>query len=121
MCSRLTAIWRQQNVCGSLARDIEEGDLNDADFPDLYLGGAGMASGEYGGARAAKNIVFRVDACERACLDNAITELERNVDRGVVDAIKMFVEVTDRLWTGLHCQGHECSRMIYFAINRYRC
>lgn len=65
ICSRLAAMCRQQNDCVSLTRDREEGNLGGADFPDLCLGGVGVASGENGGTHAAKKMLFRVAALPR--------------------------------------------------------
>lgn len=43
-----------------------------------------------------RRFCFDVAAYERACLESATTELGRYyVDRGVVDAIRVFAEITD--------------------------
>lgn len=92
MCVHLAAMCRQQNDYGSLARDRAEGNLQSADFPDLYLGG--FDADDQKDAHA-KKMLLDVAAYEHACLENAMTELGKYLDKGVMDAIRVFIEVTD--------------------------
>ncbi|KKY33775.1 putative terpene synthase family protein [Diaporthe ampelina] len=93
MCAHLSAMCRQQNDYGSLARDRAEGNLNSADFSDLYLGVIDAEADK--DARAAKKMLLDVAAYEHACLENAMAELGRYLDQGVMDAIRVLIEVTD--------------------------
>lgn len=92
MCVHLAAMCRQQNDYGSLARDRAEGNLQSADFSDLYLGHVDADGGK---DVHAKNMLLDVAAYEHACVENAMKELGKYLDQGVMDSIRVFVEVTD--------------------------
>lgn len=92
MCVHLAAMCRQQNDYGSLARDRAEANLQSADFSDLYLGGVNTDGHK---DAHAKKMLLDVAAYERSCVENAMTELGKYVEQGVMDAVRVFIEVTD--------------------------
>lgn len=92
MCVHLAAMCRQQNDYGSLARDRAERNLQSADFSDLYLARVGADGSK---DAHAKKMLLDIAAYEHACVENAMTELDKYLDQGVMDAIRVFVEVTD--------------------------
>jgi hypothetical protein len=91
MCQHLAAMCRQQNDYGSISRDRAEGGLNSADFSDLYLGGVDGNGDDH----AAKKMLLDVAAYERACLENAMTELGKRLDQGSMNALRVFINITD--------------------------
>lgn len=93
MCNHLAAMCRQQNDYGSISRDRAEGGLNSADFSDLYLGGIDADGDDK--IHVAKEMLLNVAAYERSCLENSIMELGKYLDPGVMDALKVFVNITD--------------------------
>lgn len=93
MCNHLAAMCRQQNDYGSISRDRAEGGLNSVDFADLYLGGVDADGDDM--IHAAKQMLLDVAAYERACLENSMMELGKYLDSGVIDGLRVFIDITD--------------------------
>ncbi|KAF2478178.1 Ent-kaurene synthase [Lindgomyces ingoldianus] len=91
MCRHLAIMCRQHNDIGSVARDWLEGNLNSVDFGEftsLDVGGANLDA-------VRKAELLKVADYERRCLEQGMQELGKVVDGDVMQALRVFVEVTD--------------------------
>ena len=95
------------NDCGSIERDADERNVNSVNFPDLETetedrdtkdrgeGNDGGSSGEETWLGQRKRELLALTEYERACLDLALTRLEKEVSSEVMEKIMLFVDVTD--------------------------
>jgi hypothetical protein len=88
LCRHLASLCRMYNDAGSLKRDVQELNLNSANFPEFTLGSA----------KRIKEELLWIAEYERRGIDNAFSALEHELGdaaSGVLSALRLFVNVTD--------------------------
>ena len=90
---------RQYNDYGSIARDHAEKNLNIVNFPEFHGRGEDNETANHEDAEgireAIKNDLFWIAEYERDCLNGAVSKMEKEVDRSVIDPLRVFLDVTD--------------------------
>lgn len=94
-CRHLATMCRQYNDLGSVVRDQEERNLNSVNFPEFDAGNVNKAGSKKSLIDGRKRDLLAVAEYERRCLDRVIGELEPSLDKGVMEKLKLFIQVTD--------------------------
>ncbi|OTA91600.1 hypothetical protein M434DRAFT_397117 [Hypoxylon sp. CO27-5] len=108
LCRHLASLCRIYNDCAGMVRDREEGNLNSSHFPVFHrhrdsngqvLGNLGVL-GETEQQQGIRSKLLWVAEYERRGLNAALAELENELvdsgnNREVIDAMKLFIDVTD--------------------------
>ena len=123
-CRHLATLCRQYNDYGSVARDLAEKNLNSVNFPD-FDDGVGEVVDSGGGSDAVdatedsaeitdgdqrKRELMWLAQYERECLEVALGKLRGQVLDTVMDAVDLFVRVTD-LYGQIYVERDIASRM----------
>lgn len=111
LCRYLATMCRQYNDYGSVSRDRAEGNLNSLDFPEFDDPTGGHVSGRdwgratveigentgsgFGNDGKKKQELMWLAEYERQCLDLAVGKLAEILPSSIVDALRLFVGVTD--------------------------
>ena len=91
VCRHLAVMCRMYNDHGSLQRDRQEMNLNSINFPEF-----GPRQGRDGSDDdLKKDVLFRLAAYERKCLELALSELAKVADPMVMGFVRTFCDVTD--------------------------
>lgn len=123
-CRHLATLCRQYNDYGSVARDLAEKNLNSVNFPDFdhVIGEVMVSGGESDamdatedGSRMAdgnqrKRELMWLAQYERECLEVALGKLRGQVSDTIMDAVDLFVRVTD-LYGQIYVERDIASRM----------
>jgi len=94
----LATLCRQHNDAGSLARDLEEKNLNSVNFLEFNLGATSNARTEATSGQRTESVkkeLLEVADYERTCLEKALVDLESLVDPKLARLVRVFVNVTD--------------------------
>ncbi|KAF2248178.1 hypothetical protein BU26DRAFT_428436 [Trematosphaeria pertusa] len=94
-CRHLATMCRQYNDFGSVVRDQEGKTLNSVNFPEFAANEAGEAVGIRELSERRKRDLLTVAEYERRCLERVLGELELSLDPGVMEKVRLFVQVTD--------------------------
>lgn len=104
---------RQYNDLGSLARDVEERNLNSINFPEFassksaFPADVARPTTDLNGhstpnvedqaeiLQARKSELFAIAAYERECLAFAASRLEEQAEKETMERLRVFVDVTD--------------------------
>ncbi|KAI0099783.1 Ent-kaurene synthase [Nemania sp. FL0031] len=89
LCRHLASLCRMYNDIGSLWRDQDEYNLNSVNFPEFQ---------NTHGGRASKDIQSElrwIAEYERTGLEKALSLLESELEVDLIDALKVFINVTD--------------------------
>ena len=99
LCRHLATMCRQYNDFGSLLRDRAESNLNSVNFPEFHLHQVGehRSDGKVipSSDESAKAALFEIAQYEREYVAIASAKLEKIVSPDVMNALKLFVDVTD--------------------------
>ena len=106
LCGHLARMCRLYNDCGSLKRDLAEGNLNCVNFPDFRDGDSDDNNDDDAEVKAEGGLVeeeklkerlMALADWERKGLESAMEDLERcpETDERLMRALKVFVDVTD--------------------------
>ena len=92
----LGTMCRQYNDYGSIARDRAEGNLNSINFPEFatearVCNDCGITPYD----RPAKAELMFIAEYERMGLERAFSEMSYGMDRACLDALRLFINVTD--------------------------
>ena len=117
VCRHLATMCRQYNDYGSVARDRAEQNLNSVDFHEFCTihGGGGRAleatdDGEGADEETKKAELMWLAEYERECLQLALGKLRAEVQETVMNAVDLFVRVTD-LYGQIYVARDIASRM----------
>ena len=124
VCKHLATMCRQYNDYGSVARDRAEMNLNSVNFPEFYAGGADVTMDHGGESQALdatddgecadddekKSELMWLAQYERECLELALGKLRAEVSETVMNAVDLFVRVTD-LYGQIYVARDIASRM----------
>ncbi|KAF2677878.1 hypothetical protein K458DRAFT_446746 [Lentithecium fluviatile CBS 122367] len=94
-CRHLAAMCRQYNDLGSIVRDQAEKNLNSVNFPEFDMGETDVAATMEELTDRKKRDLLAVAEYERRCLGRVIGELEPSLDAGVMEKLRLFIQVTD--------------------------
>ena len=95
-CRHLSRLCRIYNDIGSLQRDVDEEALNSLNFPEFFIQAATkLASGMPISDTTGKTELLWIADHERRGLKTAMELLEELLHKGLMDALHMFVDVTD--------------------------
>ncbi|KAF3061434.1 Copalyl diphosphate synthase [Daldinia childiae] len=96
VCRHLASLCRIYNDYGSLARDLDESNLNSLNFPEFSVDDGGITEQE------AKAQLMSISEYERRCLNVALDQLDHEISSSSgrnngkwMSAIRFFVNVTD--------------------------
>ena len=114
VCRHLATMCRQYNDYGSVARDRAENNLNSVNFPEFCARGDGASVNTDGGSSESRAVEASDDddrvstdeetkkselmwlaEYERECLELALGRLRVEVPETVMNAVELFVRVTD--------------------------
>ena len=90
-CRHLATMCRQYNDYGSMRRDFDERNLNSVNFPDFRPSSFENDAEE----ERIKGDLLWLAEYERGCLETTLKRLEGEVKEDVMDALRLFVTVTD--------------------------
>ena len=94
----LAVMCRQYNDYGSVARDMDENNLNSLHFPDFTLSGPELGDGDAKGpSQEKKDQLLAIAEFERCCPDMSFAKLEQTAVDSAAElaALRVFVNVTD--------------------------
>jgi hypothetical protein len=95
-CRHLANMCRQHNDYGSVVRDRVEKNLNSVNFADFHGSTTSHHPDELEERETMlKEKLLQVAEYERCCRDNALAELDKLVDPGLMKNLRTFVNVTD--------------------------
>ena len=90
-CRHLATMCRQYNDYGSVRRDFDEKNLNSVNFPEFRSGDCSIGERE----DKIKADLLWLAEYERGCLEMTLQRLGNEVQEDVMDALRLFVSVTD--------------------------
>lgn len=95
VCSHLATMCRQYNDYGSIARDLEENNLNSVNFPEFHCDQLEVEHTDGQPEDKARRTLLEIANYERECLDLAMNRLRPEITARARKALKVFVDVTD--------------------------